>query len=207
MYALLARAFCEEPDETFLDILESEHTEREFELTSGDAPCDLMALLAGIRSHIPQVTSSDGRDLQRLEEEYARIFLGPGEPTASPWESVYLTGKKTLFQPEVLSVRAAYREAALLPARYPSVSDDFIGLELDFMAKLSRSAYASLEAGDETTCALRLEQSLDFLRDHLLLWIDDLASNIREHQGDCFYSQMARLAACYLAKDATTLRI
>lgn len=206
MYALLARAFCEEPDETLLNVLESEHTEHEFKLASKDAPCDLTALLAGIRAHIPKATSSNERDLQRLEEEYARIFLGPGAPSASPWESVYLTGKKTLFQPGVLDVRAAYRKAGFLPARYPSVSDDFIGLELDFMAKLSQSAYASLEAGDETICALRLGQALDFLHNHLLLWIDDLASNIREGQGDCFYSQMICLASCYLAKDAETLR-
>lgn len=162
MYALLARAFCEEPDKTFIDVVESEHTECEFKLASTGASCDLMDLLAGIRTFIPETTSNDERDLRELKAQYTRIFLGPGEPIASPWESVYLTGKKELFQPEVLNVRETYRKAGFLPARYPAVSDDFIGLELDFMAKLSHDAYASLDAGDYENCFLRIKQSLSF---------------------------------------------
>ena len=112
MYALLARAFCEEPDKTFIDVVESEHTECEFKLASTGASCDLMDLLAGIRTFIPETTSNDERDLRELKAQYTRIFL---------------------------------------------------------------------------------------------LWVGDLASNINESQGDCFYFQMACLASCYLTIDADAL--
>ena len=183
MYALLARAFCEEPDDTLMDVLESEHAVQEFALASKAVSCDLTCQLEGIRAFIPEAVRGDGRNLAELRGQYTRIFLGPGAPVASPWESVHVTGRKDLFQPEVLGVREAYRQAGFLPARYPAVSDDFIGLELDFMAKLSQGAYASLEASDEKDSGLRLGQSRGFLRDHLLLWVDDLATSIREHQG------------------------
>ena len=102
-------------------------------------------------------------------------------------------------------MREAYRAAGFLPASYPRVQDDFIGLELDFLAKLSDAALACWEAGDEILVDKRLRQSRNFLETHLLRWIDSLADTIAAEYGDLFYARFTRLAALVSHRDFDVL--
>lgn len=199
IYALLARALAEEADETYREVFCGDHAASEIALA--DASADgLEAAFAQARK-----TMRDSA-LERLREEYARIFIGPERLPVAPYESVFLTGKRVLFQPSVLEVRRSYREAGFLPARLHSVPDDFIGLEMDFMAKLADAAFRAWQQGDESACERRLEQSKRFLEDHLNHWVGDFAQQVGSKHGACFYEAVLRMAARYCMADPVLLQ-
>ncbi|MCB8816455.1 molecular chaperone TorD family protein [Desulfosporosinus shakirovi] len=74
--------------------------------------------------------------------EYTRLFIGPTKLPVPPWESVYVSKERLLFQESSLKVRQrqCYLNYNFLPAKYRSEADDHIALELDFMYNLSSLA-------------------------------------------------------------------
>ena len=199
LYGLLARVFASEPDETLLQIVALEHTRLELGLVAHERTESILAAYDDV------LESCAGTNLAQLRAEYTAIFIGPGTCKAYPWESVHLSDVKALFQPELLPIRDAYRAAGFLPARYPRVQDDFIGLELDFLAKLADAALQACELGDDAAVRQRLAQSQAFLDEHLLRWIDSLAAAIEREYGDGFYARFTKLASLIARRDSHIL--
>lgn len=194
VYALLARAFAEEPDQLFCDIFCAPHAEEELSLVVDEHSSELEGCWTRA------VRALEAAGLAGIRHEYVRIFVGPGDLPARPWESTHVTGKSVLFQPEVLDVRAAYRAAGMAPMRLRAVSDDFIGLELDFMAKLAARAC------EEPGCAAEaLQHARAFLDEHLLRWLSPFADAVVEHYPESFYAPVARMAALFAQRDAAVL--
>lgn len=200
LYNLIARGFAGEPDETFIAILKQEHTRQELLLVSHE---DTPQVLEAYEAALDAVPADDA--LAHLQHEYVRTFVGPGTLKAYPWETVHLSDTHALFQPELIPIRESYRAAGFLPARYPHVQDDFIGLEFDFLAKLSQSALQACESGDTAAMDERLGQARTFLDEHLLRWIDSLANAIEREYGDSFYARFAKLAALVAKRDRAIL--
>lgn len=199
LWNLLARGFAEEPDGAFMAIVCDPHTAQEVSLVvdgRSQAVADrwTQAVDALVQAGEPS-----------LRESYGRIFVGPATLHSSPWETMHVTGKRILFQPGVLDVRQAYRDAGYLPERYPAVADDFIGLECDFMAKLAHEALERWRAGDGEGADKRLLQSRQFLEGHLLQWVDSLAEAIGAHYGPDFYGFFAQVAALVAWRDGAVL--
>ena len=198
LYSLVARGFASEADQGFLELLEQAHTRSELELVDHGLTPEIASayesVLEAIEGRMEDV-------LPRVRRDYVDIFVGPGTLKARPWETVHLGEAQALFQPELLPIRDAYREAGFLPARYPHVQDDFIGLELDFMAKLAQAALDAWQASDESVANERLIQSRGFLEAHLLRWVDSLASSIASEYGDGFFARFARLTALIIHRD------
>ncbi|WP_305296931.1 TorD/DmsD family molecular chaperone [Parvibacter caecicola] len=206
MYAFFARAFAEEPDGDFFATVLGSHLAQEVALVEDEYSAALAEGLEEARRLLRDGGGwAPGASLASLGEEYVRVFVGPGSLPARPWETMHRTGKNTLFQPGVLEVRAAYRRSGFLPQRYPHVSDDFIGLEFDFMARLAALAFDAASEGDATEERAREEASLDFLQHHLLKWMSGFADGMQEHYGDCFYGAIASMAAAYLQRDRAVL--
>lgn len=186
VYSVLARAYAEEPDEAMLDAIMDEQLDTARAIVSDGSDGERSQdELSDIRQHI---VSAGGDGLSAcvpdLRAQYVRIIVGPGTLHAAPWESRHTSHDRFHSRSAVLAVRDAYRRAGLLPERYRHVSDDFIGLEFDFMAKLARFALASYQAGDMPQCIDWLHQSERFLREHLLTWIGSLADAMQKHYGD-----------------------
>ncbi len=200
MYAVLARVFCEEPDPLLLKVLAGDHMSDEISLLEEEGWTEGIDLLHSLRGYL-----DDDGSLRLLRGEYTRLFVGPQTLLAPPWESMHIRGKRVLFLPEVLDVREAYQEAGFLPARFPVVSDDHIGLELDFMEKLAQEAYEAWQAKRSDECVKRLGQSERFLKTHLLCWIDDLAQGIFANYGEIFYGEMAAFASSFMKHDLETI--
>ena len=198
-YELLARAYAVEPDEQFLGILHEGHTRDEIGLIAHELTDSILSEFAEI------VAAADASSIASLQHDYVNIFVGPGTLKADPWESIHLTNTRALFQQELLPIRDAYRAAGFLPARYPHVQDDFIGLELDFLAKLADAARAEWEAGNTAAAQERLAQSKAFLEEHLLQWIDSLAAAIEREYGDGFYTRFTKLASLIAKRDREIL--
>lgn len=212
VWGLIARGFAEEPDRAFADIIEGEHARDEVSLVEDDRSDEIAALFTAAVGRLAEsrqgatVPAGEGADeLARAREDYTRIFVGPNTLLASPWETMHTTGKRVLFHRDVLSVRDAYRQAGFLPERYRHVADDSIGLECDFMAKLAADALSAFQKGEAERCQDRLLQSLTFLADHLLRWIDSLADAMETHYGDTFYAAFARFVVTWCYRDEALL--
>lgn len=200
LYALVARAFAEEPDEGFAEILASEHARAEACLVKSAQTGAITTLLDDMAQCLKR---PDG--VGEAAREYVRIFVGPGTLRANPWETVQLTGTRALFQPGVLDVRDAYRAAGFLPVRVREIPDDFIGVELDFLAKLAQKTLEEYEAGD-SAWQTSLRQSADFLENHLMKWVGKLADSITAEYGNIFYASAARFAELVETRDRTVIK-
>ena len=212
LYSLLARGFASEADRGFLELLGQAHTRDQLELVDHELTPEILCVYESVLEFVGD--DAEGA-LPRICREYVDMFVGPGTLRARPWETVHLGESQALFQPELLPIRESYRDAGFLPARYPHVQDDFIGLELDFMAKLAQAAFDACRAEcDKEATSLshsslshwvgvdeRLAQSRRFLEEHLLRWIDSLADAIAREYGDGFYARFARLAALVARRD------
>ncbi len=124
---------------------------------------------------------------------------------APPWECVYLTNERVLFQESTLKVREAYRSENMLPTQYPHVSDDHIAIELDFLAKLSEKTQAALSANDTAEYGRLLESQRAFLNEHLLVWVDKYATDLSEASSDSLYARIAMLCAAFLPIDVEVI--
>src|SRR5512143_3518073 len=79
-----------------------------------------------------------------LEQEFTRLFLGPGRPVAHLYESVYREGR-TMGE-STLDVRRRLVEEALTPNG--QTLPDHVGIELAFMAHLAAREALAWDAGD-----------------------------------------------------------
>lgn len=199
LWGLAARGIADAPDEAFLEVLSSAHAQEEVGLVETPSSSQLVDAFAEV---IDAAKSTGHKTLSQL---YTDIFIGPHELAAPPWESVMRTGKRVLFQPEVLDVRESYRAAGFLPAGYPHVGDDFIGTECDFLAKLAERAFRASEVEDREQATRALAASAEFLDTHLGVWAEDFAEKARLEYEGCFYSRFAAFVAALCEHDAHLL--
>lgn len=199
LYQLLYKAFGREPDRAFFDLLTAAHTGESFALLGGETLEKVPEYLERLHREAESLDC-----IERLRDEYTRLFVGPLEMDAPPWESVYLGEEGMLFQESTLKVRQCYRRFGLLPEEYPRVADDSLALELGFMAELARRAADALASGDTDTLNLTLHGARDFLTEHLLFWVPKLLERLDKTEGR-FYPQLAHILDSFLKKDLETV--
>ncbi|MBM4765338.1 molecular chaperone TorD family protein [Bacillus sp. B15-48] len=197
LYRLLQRTFGDEPDFELLKIVTNEHTKESLELLigEGDHKFDLLNRLEQGLVHNKKIT------LDKLKGEYTYLMIGPNKLPAPPWESIYRTKERLIFQESTLKVRKAYLEYNFTHAKYPHEPDDHLSLELDFMAHLSQLAAENLSEGKTKEVKKILEDQKAFLDQHLLVWIGEFAEQIQKSKTHYFYPQMALLTEEVLKVD------
>lgn len=200
LYGLLARGYAEEPDMDFLATCVLDHTCEEVCLIEDEHTFPLLAAFNQVVTWLQSDTV-----LSNVHDEYMRIFVGPETLKAPPFESVCLSGKRILFQPEILDVRALYRQAGFLPSGYPRVADDHISIECDYLAKLAAGALDAWLKKDQKSTIMKIEQSKVFLEQHLARWIDEFARAIEKEYGDCFYGRFTKFAALVVQRDESVV--
>ena len=198
LYAVLSRAFAQEADAGFLAF--DGHFVEECALLDNEAGEGSRLACA-----IMEAASSEGAE-ERLRDEYMSLMIGPGEMPVPPWESVFVSKEKLLFQESTLLVRRAYARAGYRSAGYPHEADDHIAVELNFMAALAKRTLDAFEADDGGEFARLLDVQRTFLAEHLLVWIGEYAERMQALAGfNAFYPSFAALAALVCRRDAEVL--
>ena len=105
-----------------------------------------------------------------MQVDYTRLFIGPDEVIAPPWESIYLNDAKLIFQEQTLKVRKWYRDFGLQNEKLHHEPDDHIGLELSFLAYLAQLSLQALEQNDTIKLDQLLRDQQAFLTEHPLRW-------------------------------------
>jgi len=205
LYRLLQRIFGGEPKMEVLKIATDSHTEEALKLLLQEDEHLFEEAFKVLEQVALALQDKPEQILDKLNSEYTYLFIGPNALPAPPWESVYLSKEKALFQESTLRVRQAYLKYKFLPANYPREADDHLALELDFMAHLSQIAQEHFENGQIEEMKEILADQKAFLNDHILLWIDDFAKDIQKSKTHYLYPAMAELTRHYLKIDAALI--
>ncbi|MBO5218096.1 MAG: molecular chaperone TorD family protein [Clostridia bacterium] len=147
----------------------------------------------------------DAAGVDSIRMEYTRLFLGPEDLPAPPWESVYMTKERAIFQESMLVVRGWFQKYGYLPAGYPNYPDDHVSLLTHFIALTSELAAAHLEAGDMDKLCEVLRDQQSFIQHHMLNWFSRYAEDMGKSETDLFYPALARAMADFAAADAGLL--
>lgn len=139
-----------------------------------------------------------------LDGEYNRLFVGPGTLLAAPWESVYATKDRLIFQEQTLQVRNFYRKFGLEIERIYHEPDDHIGLELIFVAHLASLALSAMENQDQKEFDRLILAQWEFLSDHLLKWAFEWTRDVREFSKQDFFRGAALVVEGGLKSVRTT---
>ena len=131
-YHFLGRCFYEPPRAEWLAACAGDRLFEAWPFPSGD---DRTA--AGLALLAEFCQGWNPEQLGALTWDFNRLFVGPGEMLAAPWESVYRSKTKLTFQEPTLQVRATYERFGVQAPAMHREPDDHLGLELAFMATLS----------------------------------------------------------------------
>ena len=142
-------------------------------------------------------------DVRTLRVDHAKLFVGPFELLAPPYESVYVDGADRVMTRTTLAVEGAYREEGLdVGFDEPA---DHVAAELEFMYYLVGEELEALLDLDFDTATHYLQTQRDFLEEHLNVWIEAFAEDVVEHAETEFYRTVARETARFVAADLEEL--
>lgn len=195
-YQVLHSLFGTHPTEAQLSVLRDPITREAFEVVGSSEA--YRAAVDAFLAAIPTEFSDD------LESEYTRLFEGPGELRAAPWESVYRSNQRLVFTEETIEVRKAYLAQGYIPRQFPHMPDDHVSLECDFMNRLAIRASEDLYAGNAMGSDKAQADSLAFLKAHLGLWASAYADAMNGGE-EVFYPAAAKLLAEFVREDIKLL--
>ena len=104
--------------------------------------------------------------IERLEVEFAALFLGPGG-NVSPHESVWSPGSDRLWSQATAQVKHFIEEAGFTYAEDFTAMPDHLSVELDFMAQLSAQEAVFRQANDVPKVINCRDYQRAFLKNHL----------------------------------------
>ncbi|ABR47531.1 cytoplasmic chaperone TorD family protein [Alkaliphilus metalliredigens QYMF] len=203
-YDLLKHTFCQEPSKNFIENLIKEEIMENFPFIE-----DSQSIGQGINEvsgYFINMSEFQDEEYEKLHWDFTKMFIGPNFLPAPPWESAYLNEDRLLFQEETLEVRKKYLKYYFLPKNYPHEPDDHIGLELDFMYRLSKLTIELAEKQNTEEVIKVLNDQDTFLTEHLLQWIDRFTDDVIYHADTDFYKGMARVLKGYLELDRTIIK-
>ena len=121
----------------------------------------------------------DAAQFKQFRYAFNRLFVGPGQLTAAPYESSYLNPFGIVMQEETMAVRRSYLAQGLKLKKQNIEPDDHMALELEFLLKM-------IERGN-------IEAYNSFLENHLFKWVQPHAERIINNTDDSVCLSMAQL--------------
>lgn len=215
LYALLTRCWDAPLDETTLSLVASPDLEALCQIVD-EGRSEGEESLDALRAKLASEVASAG--LAQAERAFNWCFIGIGTRVA-PWESVYVSPDRLVFQASTLAVRDAYGAAGFVAKNKGAEPDDHIATECDFMAKLAAQAAEAFAMQDEDGCQSALSCSQSFLHAHLGAFVDDFAGSFAEAaskvQEDtdgvvacalALYGTLAQLSGVFFRDDSALLK-
>jgi putative dimethyl sulfoxide reductase chaperone len=147
--------------------------------------------------------TNDGSDnfLNDLILEYTRLFIGPGKHI-SPYESVYRDNEDALWSETTVEVKKFIESAGLEYSGNWSGLPDHIGVELEFMQRLTCHEKDAWVQKDNKIAIRCLEFEKKFVDEHLSQWAPVFCDKVKEETRVVFYREMAELTQQFIDFDS-----
>lgn len=140
--------------------------------------------------------------LKQANNEYMRLFVGPGHVRVPIWESVYFDKEGLMFGERTLQVRAFYEKHGLEFQFKNQQPEDHLAVELDFMLFL-------LQQEKESKCNCDLvssrKEQIEFLKNHISTWYHLFAEKIIKHSNNKLFIGIAYLLVEVILMDIETI--
>jgi len=156
----------------------------------------IAGFISSFKGGLPEET------LRRIAVDRTRLFRGISEKNSPPppYESVYR--EERLWGESSINVYRFYCKVGLaLPDTWTEAAD-FLGTELDFMRLLGQNEAEAWRDNQSDRAMELLRASLDFLRDHLLKWVDPFCERMYRMAELDFYKGLAKLTIGFLKYDS-----
>lgn len=186
LYSLLRALYTYPLTETVLNAVSQLQVEPESPLAAG-----LLQMQTALHAN-----GQPAATLDKLNIEMTRLLEGPGITPAPPYASYYLNNRQ-LMGPSAVAARHVYLQWQAVPAGDTRLPDDYLALELGFMAHLAQRAVE----GDETALAA----GRDFLRRHLLPWLPRFCGALAKSSRISFFTGLAHLTHAAVQADLAWL--
>lgn len=207
-YDILRRFFVEEPVQDYLKIFVQQKMAEHFPFK--DDSEGISEGVQDIKEYLADFDPVYNRDhFEALHWDYTRMFIGPFELPAPPWESVYVRKDRLLFQKHTLEVRNIYKKYGFAVKEKNFEADDHVGLELDFMYHLNDICLHEVEKTggfDWNGVKHILDEQKSFLEQHLLVFIPEFSDNVIKSAETKFYRGLAKILKSFLHLDAEVLK-
>ena len=195
MLSLVGRLLVDEPSaKTIEPLLQRELWDMPPYAADDESVCEGFRLMRRwLESALPQGAQAAA---EQLRAPWFRAFLGAGIPDAPPWQTYYTDKESLLFAEETLEVRRCYRAYGLEARNKNHEPDDHIGTMLVFLGHLASIESALSDAVPldvEALARIRRDQA-DFLRRHVLTFVDVWMTNVATRVPNDFYQGVAHIA-------------
>ncbi len=141
------------------------------------------------------------KHLNDLVLEYTRLFIGPGKHV-SPYESVYRDNEDALWSETTVKVKNFIESSGLEYSYNWSGLPDHIGVELEFMQRLTCHENEAWTRDDKETAIRCLEFEKRFIDEHLSQWVPIFCNKVKEETRVAFYREMAELTRQFIDFDS-----
>jgi TorA maturation chaperone TorD len=159
--------------------------------------------LAGHSDTVDQIAqAASGADLDKLQVDHARLFLGPYKLLAPPYGSIYLEDG-ALMGNSTMNVEEFYRQEGM-EASGQEVPDH-ITAELEFMYVLIGKEAEATKTGDPDATARYRQKQKTFLDLHLGTWIAEFTDKIQQEAQTEFYRTLGHITGQFVRDDLELL--
>jgi TorA maturation chaperone TorD len=201
-YSFLGKAFFEGPSIALMTTLKEDALFADWPLENSND-----AMQTGLNILQSYCEMWDESDFPELKRDYDRLFIGPNKLPAPPWESVYRSEERLVFEEETLKVRAMYRQYGMALPPDNIQPDDHFGLEMMFVAHLCRLALDAIEQ-EKPGIAQSMEQAMiTFFNEHICQWTDEFLENVQSSASTPYYLGLAALASGCIAHTVASWQI
>lgn len=147
------------------------------------------------------------QDLETLLIDYTRLFIiAPGQVTAMPYASFWLTEDPSMRHEATTAVIEAYEQGGF------DVSDDIrelpdhIAVELEFLYLLIFARNQAQAGGDTEELAAANDKHRRFAAEHMAAWIGPFAASMKSGAETAFYRELADLTERFVRMEADLQR-
>ncbi|MBS3761382.1 TorD/DmsD family molecular chaperone [Halodesulfurarchaeum sp.] len=142
-------------------------------------------------------------DLQTMRVDHAKLFVGPYELQAPPYESAYLHDDGRVATETTNTVQTTFlQEGFDIDMDEPA---DHVVAELEFMYVLVLREVEALASGNEAEAVSYIEKQDEFFSVHLDQWIDEFAAKVRQNAETDFYEQLGAALKRFVGQERPVL--
>ena len=141
-----------------------------------------------------------------MRDDYPKLFQVPGDAYVRPWESPYINADGMLFRGSTLDVRSYYHQAGFKLQAEKHFPDDHIAAMMDYLVRMCQCAYDAFADGDDAAVEETLHTQDDFMRKHVLTWVDAFADKVIKNDTRAYYAAFAGAMTAFAHVDGACVQ-
>jgi TorA maturation chaperone TorD len=164
------------------------------------------ALRPDLAEHARRLGEAFGaQDLQELQIDYTRLFLGPVRALATPYGSAWLGSESNAAEDSTTAVAELYEQGGFDIGEEFADLPDHVAVELEFLYLLLFTQRLATRSGDVDDLAAAQLLQRQFLGEHLGAWIGAFTTAVKAHAETAFYRELAELTERFVRMEADAL--